>query len=161
VISTADGQAYNQESAIATSRDGGSMSSKPEIWCQLAITALCMNRPFVVKKRRTQINRPMVVDLWSVDSKLARNRHVGESRLVFTDGVRWRLRLPLQPESRRNRELFRARPDLGSVISLRVARSPNCQNAVWIMRSVSHSTNRPKYILYYIFGPLAPRFSLS
>jgi len=34
------------------------------------------------------------------------------SRLVFTDGVRWRLRLPLQPESRRTQKLFRARSPL-------------------------------------------------
>ena len=33
-------------------------------------------------------------------------------RLVFTDGVRWRLRLPLQPESRRTQKLFRARSPL-------------------------------------------------
>src|SRR6266446_951579 len=34
------------------------------------------------------------------------------SRLVFTDGVRWRLRLPLQPELRRTQKLFRARSPL-------------------------------------------------
>ena len=53
-------------------------------------------------------------------------RLVTGSRLVFTDRVRWRLRLPLQPESRRTRKLFRARSPVGRRDGDRPLKEPNC-----------------------------------
>ena len=61
-----------------------------------------------------------------IANTLFEGRLVTICRLVFTDGVRWRLRLPLQPESRRTRKLFRARGPVGRSDGDRPFTEPDC-----------------------------------
>ena len=75
----------------------------------LAETRLLTNRPVVAKTRRTLEGRPTIVDRWSANPKLARNRLMGEVALRFRLGSSaipstithksLVVRLPLLPES--------------------------------------------------------------
>ena len=75
----------------------------------LAETRLLTNRPVVAKTRRTLEGRPTIVDRWSANPKLARNRLMGEvalrSRLgssAIPSTITHKslvVRLPLLPES--------------------------------------------------------------
>jgi hypothetical protein len=63
-----------------------------------------MNWLFVVKKRRPPESQPMIVDMWLANSKLARNRHVGD---YSREACNWP---PLARQDAKEHDLF-----LGSV----------------------------------------------
>jgi hypothetical protein len=62
--------------SLATA-DCASITGNPETKCQSAITGLCMNQLFVVKKTELPESRSLIVGAWSARRTLSRNRLLG------------------------------------------------------------------------------------